>query len=259
MLVKGDDLLRGLPGGRQGDRDDFVRELAFLRRRGGPTVRFRGVGVLVLSRDLVFAAQVLRGFDHSTWHRVVIAASSEAATDETVLEFDIAALDAPTDLLVEERCAAHRFRAAGDDEISEAGRDHRMGIGDRLQAGSTATIDLAAGHGSGQACVESDDATDGRGLHVRVAVAEDDVIDGVARKIGLFEQSGEHLPAELLGRNVLELSAECSHGGAEGFADDDVFGHRVSLWVVIEPSCHSGGASISSASLPKLISMRSDL
>lgn len=83
-------------------------------------MRFHGVGVLVLPRDLVLPTQVLRGFDHSAGHRIILAAGGEAAADETVLEFDVAALDAPPDLLVEERCAAHRLDTAGNDEVGEA-------------------------------------------------------------------------------------------------------------------------------------------
>ena len=134
-----------------------------------------------------------------------------------------------------------------------------MGVGDRLQAGAAATVDLAAGNGDRQSRIEGDDAADRRSLHVRVAVAEDDILNGLARQVGLLQQSCEDLSAELLMRNVLELSAESAHGGAERFADDDVFGHRVSLWVVIEPSCCGGEASIPSASLPMLISIHSDL
>src|SRR5690606_10938085 len=83
------------------------------------------------------------------------------------------------------------------------------------------------------------DAADRGCLHVRVALAEDDVVDDVGVEAGALQQGGDDLAAELLRRDVLELAAEGAHGGAQRLADDDVvrgcggLGHSVSLEGVV--------------------------
>src|SRR5699024_11767371 len=122
-----------------------------------------------------------------------------------------------------------------------------------------ATVELAAGNGDRQSRIEGNDAADRRSLHVRIAVAEDDILNGFARQVGLLQQSCEDLSAELLMRHVLELSAESAHGGAERFADDDVFGHRVSLWLRSHRPACGARTSTRSASPPNLVLILSHL
>src|SRR5690606_20219569 len=192
------------------------------RRGGRAAVRLDGQAVLLLAADRVLRPQVLRGLDHAAGHGVVRAAGGEAAADQSVLELDVAAADAPADVLVEEGCARHRLRTAGDDDLGAAGGDRAHAVDDGLQAGAAAAIDLATGHRDGHAGVQRDDAADRGCLHVRVALAEDDVVDDVGIEAGALQQGGDDLAAELLRRDVLELAAEGAHGGAQRLADDDV-------------------------------------
>src|SRR5699024_2421894 len=88
-----------------------------------------------------------------------------------------------------------------------------------------------------QAGVQCDDAADRGRLHVRVALAEDHVVDDLGVDPGPLDECGEDLTAELLRCDVLELAAEAAHRRAERLADDDVvrgggcLGHGVSSWV----------------------------
>ena len=70
--------------------------------------------------------------------------------------------------------------------------------------------------------VESDDASDRRGLAVGVAVAEDHVVDVVLAQAGAPDQLGQDRGGQVDGRERGQHAAHPAHRGAERFTDDDV-------------------------------------
>ena len=60
---------------------------------------------------------------------------------------------------------------------ARASLDVQAGVDHRLQPGATAAIDLCPGHRDRKAGVECRDPAEGGGIAVRVALAEDDVVD----------------------------------------------------------------------------------
>ena len=84
------------------------------------------------------------------------------------------------------------------------------------------TVTFVNAHGDRQSGVECDDPADGRCLHARVAVAENDVVDGLGRHPGAFQQAGERGHAQFDGGQAREHAAVAADRGAYRLADDDV-------------------------------------
>ena len=229
MLIGGDLVGCSLAGRRHLDRHDLIGKPSGLGRRGCPPVGFDGERVLLLTADLIYAAQILRRFDHPAGHRVVLAACGHAPTGEAVLEIDAGPAHTPPDLLVEVRRAAHRLGPAGDDDLSTTSGDHAHRVDDRLQAGTAAPVELPSRHARRQSGIERNDAAEGGRFHMREALAEHDIVDDARVDAGALDERDDDLPAELLRRGGLELAAVASDGGAQRFADDDGLGHRFSF------------------------------
>ena len=90
-VVSGRDVLVGvddgvaLPGRTVTGTISSANRPASLRR-GGALVRAHGELVLLLARDRVLAAQVLRGLQHPAGHRVVVAAGRDPAAGQRVVQ-----------------------------------------------------------------------------------------------------------------------------------------------------------------------------
>ncbi|AHD23813.1 hypothetical protein Y013_15525 [Rhodococcus pyridinivorans SB3094] len=128
---------------------------------------------------------------------------------------------APADVGGVERRVAHRLGATGDDEIVVAVTDLEGGLDDGLQARTAAAVDVHAGHRDRQTGVEGDDATDGRGFAVAVAVAEDDVLNLFGRNTGALEQTLQCRDTEIDCGEGLEHSAVAADRGTDRLADDN--------------------------------------
>ena len=138
---------------------------------------------------------------------------------EPVGELDAAALDAPADAHRVELGLAHAVDSAGQDELGGAGLDLHAAEHDRLQPRAAAAVELQAGHLDAEARVERGDAADRRRLAVRIALAEDHVVDLARRQRGARDELGDHRRGERGRRHVAEHAAEASHGRAQWFAD----------------------------------------
>ncbi len=195
VLVGVDHLLA--TAAAHGDRNDLLGQNAVLLRGHRTLVRRHRELVLFLTRDVVLAAQVLRGLQHAAGHRVVAAAGGGASARQPVVHLHATAGTAPAHVGGIEGDVAHALRAAGNHEIVVAGMDLQARLDDRLQARAAAAVDLHAGHRHRQSGIKADDASDRRGLAVGIAVAENDILHRFGRDAGAVEQPGERGHAEL--------------------------------------------------------------
>ena len=217
VLVGVDHLLA--PAAAHGDRDDLFGQDAVLLRGHRTLVRRHRQFVLLLTRDAVLAAQILRGLQHAAGHRIVATTGGGAAARQSVVHLYAAAGTAPAHVGGVERDVAHALRAAGDDEIVVTGGDLQTCLDDRLQARSAATVYLHAGHRHRQTRIECDHASDRRRLAVGIAVPEDDILHRFGRNAGALEQPVERGDPEVDGGQRLEHSAVAADRRPNRFAD----------------------------------------
>ena len=173
VLVAVDDGLA--PAARHRDRHDLVGEPALLarpRRRAGGV---RTANSSCSSRGMrVLAAQVLRGLEHPAGHREVDAAGGDPAAGQRVVQQHAGAgLDAPPHRGGVERRVAHRLRAAGQHDAptprsAPACAAYSTACRPEPQRRSI----CRPVSGDRQAGVQRGDPADRRGVHRRVAVAE---------------------------------------------------------------------------------------
>ncbi len=131
-------------------------------RRPGALLGTERQLVLLLAGEVVVAAEVLGGLEHSTRHRVVLAAGGLPGAVEPVHQLDATHPHAgpqPEAVVLD---VGHRLRAAGDDDLGRAGGDLAGGVQHGLQAGAAATVDLEPGDAGAEAGVEGGDPSDRR-------------------------------------------------------------------------------------------------
>ena len=154
---------------------------------------------------------------------MALAAGGDPGPGQAVVERDRLAVSAPAQGEAVELDLAHRLGAAGDDDVRGAGLNlHRRGD-DGGQARPAAAIDLVARHLDRQAGVERGDPADRRGLPVRVALAEDHVVDLGWIDAAALDDRADDGRSEPGGRNVAEDAAEAPDRRPQGLAD-----HRLS-------------------------------
>jgi hypothetical protein len=116
----------------------------------------------------------------------------------------------------------HRFGASGNNHAGCSGGDHARGVQHRLQTRAAASIHLDSGHRRTEAGVERGDPADRGGLAVRIALAEDDVVDLTFAQAGTPYQLGEHGGGEVRRGQGGQRAAEAAHRRTDRLTDHHV-------------------------------------
>ena len=141
---------------------------------------------------------------------------------------DSAALHAPAHAGGVELRLAHALRATGQHELGGPRLDLHAGEHHRLQPGAAAAVDLQPGDLDRQAGVERRDTPQCGRLAVRVALAEDHVVDELRRERGAAHELLDHRRGQLVTGDVAVHAAEAANGGPQRFADHSL-AHAESL------------------------------
>ena len=209
---------------RDAHRNDLAFEPALILCGDGPLVRPERKLVLLGSRDVVDLAHVLGSFQHSTRHRVAAAAGGDPRPDETILQLDVPTPLAPPDVVRIELGAAHALGATRDDYVGHSGLDLHSRDTNGQKAGPAAAVELKSRRLDRQSGVECCNSSDRRCLAIRVALAEDGIVDALRIQFCLLEQSPDDRSGEDVGFEVAERSPEPTDRGPE-WATDDGFLH----------------------------------
>ena len=124
--------------------------------------------------------------------------------------------------IVEQRNAAHRFDAAGDDgarlaELDELGRRRQ-----RLHAGCTVALHAMGDAIARNAGQQRDDAGDVGGIGRHGDVAEDDLIDLIGTQVRAFEHGGRGDAAQILSGHGSQRTVSLGEGRADAFENGDI-------------------------------------
>jgi hypothetical protein len=206
---------------RHGHRDDFVVEQPVLPRGQGPLVGPRGVGVLLLAREVALLAVEVG--------RVAHPAQVERAEQRVVrgrVHDLVVAIPVPGPRTGQQvRALRHRLHPTGDDHVELPEADQLICHGDRVEPGQADLVHRQGGH------AHSDPALD-RGLTGRDLaragldhVAHDHVVDLVAADPGALQGRRDRERAEVHRREVLERARQLSDRGT-GTPDDDRTRHE---------------------------------
>ena len=98
----------------------------------------------------------------------------------------------------------HGLGAPRQHDFGDPGLDLHGGVDHGLEARSATAVDLQSGHGDRQPGIEGGDPPDRRGVHRRVAVAEQDVVDAVGWETRPLEQRGDQRAGQRVGRDVAQ-------------------------------------------------------
>ena len=204
-------------------RHDLVGEPARVARRRGPAMAADGELVLLGARDAVVAAQVLGRLDHPAGHREVGAARGDPPAGQPVVQQHTGpAAHTPAHGGRVERRARHRLGPAREHDVRYPAPHLHRRVEDGLQARAAAAVDLQPGGGHREARVQRDDPADRGRLHRRVAVPEQDVVDGVGRDAGALDDRADDRRRQLVGRDVAQRPPEPADRGTQRLADDGV-------------------------------------
>ena len=212
-----------------GHRHDLLSERAALLSGERQVVRAQRELVLLGARDPVVPAQVLGGFDHASGHRMVDAAGRHSRPRQPILERHTATLDAPAQTHRIELGLAHALGAAREDDVRRTRLDLHAAEHDRLQARAAAPVELEPRHLDRETGVERRHPPDRRRLAVRIALAEDDVVDLPGRQRRALHELSDHHCGQLCCEQISEDATEAADGGSQRFTD-----HRIA---------HGGSAS----------------
>ncbi len=215
-------------------RDDLLRERPVGLSVDGAPVRVERELILLGARDRVFAAEVFGRLEHSPRDRIVEAAGRYARAREAIVQLGTARAGAPAQRDRVQLRLAHALGAAGEHELGRARLNAHRRVDHRLQPGAAAAVDLEPWSLDRQAGVERRDAADRRRLAVRVALAEQYVVDLVGRQLRALQQLSDHGPRELLRRYVLEDPAEPADGRSQRLADHRLSDHHRSRVAAIQ-------------------------
>ena len=167
--------------------------------------------------DLVLPGDVLGGVAHV----VAVEGVPQPVLDHGVDEFDVAHLDAAAQIL-RVRGHAHRFLAAGDDDVGIAVEQRLIAERDGAQARAAELVDAP-----GRAFHRN--AGGDRGLAGRVLalrrgqdLAHDHFGDAARLDAGALQRGLDGDGAEIVGRRGGEGAVETSDRGAGGADDDDI-------------------------------------
>jgi hypothetical protein len=178
----------------------------------------------MISGDRVLFRHVLGGDAHV----VLVVDVPQAVDDHGVDHPGIAHAEAVARAIQHVRRQAHRFLAAGDDEIGVAAGDRLRAQHGGLEARAAHLVDGHRGHHVGQPGLD-------RRLARRVLahaggqhLTEDHVGDLLGLHAAPLQQFTDDDGAQVRGRRSRQASAEFSDCGARGTDDDDFF-HAVLL------------------------------
>ncbi len=223
VLVGGDEdgvalFLRDRDGG------DFAGKTAVLLRGGSALLAINGEEILVLTRDTVFAGDVLAGFRH----RVGAVELLHARVDEPPADGGVVDFGLPRErrfsLGHHERRPAHGFGAAGNDEVGLARLDGARGRDDRIHSRAAKAIHGRAGNADRETREQQAHAGDiAVVLAGLIGTAEDDVIhrvpiEGAIAGAERHERDG----AEIVGAHGGKRPTETAYGGADIVADEGI-------------------------------------
>jgi hypothetical protein len=151
---------------------------------------------------------------------VVLATGRDASPGDAVPERGGIATDAEAGAQRVVLRLAHAFGAARDHDIGDAGLHAHGGVDDRLQSRTATPVQLQPRHVHAQAGIQCRDAPDGGCLSVRIALAEDDVVDDLRVQLRTADQLSNHRLGQFNGGDVAEHAAVLAHRGAQRLAND---------------------------------------
>ena len=191
------------------DRDDLLLEAALLDRICGSLLAEQRERILLLAGDALLLRDVL-GRDAHLIPAERIGQQGERPVDLLVRAEPPAGARA----IGEERLAAHRLVAAGDDDPRLAREDRLRAAHDRLQARGAEAIDVHRRRRRRKPCAER--ATPGVvGIGPDLGdLAHDDLVDLSAVDPHACDQLADACGAEIGRLDVLERSAEATDGSA---------------------------------------------
>ena len=206
--------------GLDGDRRDLVLELAGLHRRLGLVLRLHRELVLHLAGDLPLLGDVLSGGAHV----IAVEGIPQAVLDHGVDHLEVAHLHAVAKMRAVRRLA-HRFLAAGDDDVAVAVGDRLIAERDRAQAGAAQHVDLPGRRLHRNAGAD-------RGLPAgilafarRQDLAHDHFGDVLALDPGAIQRRLDRDLSELVRWQRRQRPVERADGGTGGTDNDDVVFH----------------------------------